>query len=201
MADYRRMTCFSLPLERPVAFLAMALAFAHDRSCGLFFPESHPCERMEPGDIAELARVLGVAEKPKAIHDHLKRMAAAISEGKDDEEEPTGVHLSFRQDHIFLEPSFRVGPVLRGEGEQAPNIGLLVPFIQAALVRYEIPGVFDIRWSDSCSSMRTGAFSGGGVVFTREEARWFDIGDLVADALIEMVPQAHSGIPGPSPGM
>lgn len=63
------------------------------------------------------------------------------------------------------------------------NVEQVVAFAQAFLKKFRPYGHFSMTWSDTCSRLRTGEFSGGGVFVTAATQQWFSPESQIQEAI------------------
>lgn len=73
--------------------------------------------------------------------------------------------------------------------EEGGNIEAVVVGLQEFLTKFRGPReTISLTWANTCSAMRPGNFSGGGVVFTATDARWINVDNMVVQLEKDMRP-------------
>ena len=86
----------------------------------------------------------------------------------------SGTDMVIREDHAWI------------SCEEGSDPAAIVELLQVWLKKTNSPRVIGFTWAETCSRMRIGEFSGGGVAFTKDEARWIDAYTQVQKWLVEM---------------
>lgn len=75
---------------------------------------------------------------------------------------------------------------LRISGDEWPNTAFIARALYSFLVKFDRDDVWGMTWAFTCSKMRSGEFSGGGFVVSKEDVHFIDCGGWAYDKIKEI---------------
>lgn len=77
-------------------------------------------------------------------------------------------------------------PVLWIYSEEHANVYNVGLFVRAFMNKFDIPGVWTLQWSETCSSPRIGAFSGGAMLVDKKNILMKSIREVMDDMRVSL---------------